>query len=437
MPSKVVQFEGDSILGSYLQLPALPKDLRGNLGREFFERFTQSRLAHAVDSAADDSDGLPSIPDTATGYAHFGFISRESFNTAVQDLVQQYPDTPIGGKGAAPMKRPSNVGTLAINGSSIYMGAPQFDASSPPHILDHDNGSEKALRARNNFSSNFSDSSHEPNEFMAQPNSSASTPAMITAPQSPKAGRRNGMISFAVDGPGGGRTEVRDFAQQSELTQISGSPPLPDCCVSPRSIVSDICIYANMDKRGANENLPGAPYSTLGPVPEFTLDKAKAPAAGMSAVPISNGAIGAGAPNAQGVTAIIEEVGSKGVGAPDLPQVPAAIEEVGTQKLNAPLDIAQVSYLGFPMDGTGQLLPPGTPRKSDGKRKTVLRGGQKAIRKGRGLLLKRQVLAVVVGRQLSGPTAQALKLISKGVPIDLSDLPGAVQTPVPVPGAPA
>jgi hypothetical protein len=157
----------------------------------------------------------------------------------------------------------------------------------------------------------------------------------------------------------------------------------------------------------------------------------------MSAVPISNGAIGAGAPNAQGVTVIIEEAGSKGVGASDLPQVPVAIEEVGIQKLNAPLDVAQVPDLGIPMDGTGQLLPPGTPSKRDGKRKTVLRGGQKAIRKGRGLLLKRPVLAVVVGRKLSGPTAQALKLISRGVPVDVGDLPGAVQAPAPVPGAPA
>lgn len=96
--SMVVHFEGESILGSYLQLPALPKDLGGDLGREFVERFTQSPLAHALDSAVDDSDDLPSIPDTATGYARFGFISRESFNTAVQDWFNNIQTTQLGVK---------------------------------------------------------------------------------------------------------------------------------------------------------------------------------------------------------------------------------------------------------------------------------------------------------------------------------------------------
>jgi hypothetical protein len=430
VPRKVVKFEGDSMLGSYLQLPALPKGLGGDFGREFVGGFVQSRLAQAVDSAADDSDELLSIPDTPTGYARFGFISRESFNTAVQDLVQQSPDTPIGGEIAAPMKRPSNVGTLAINGSRVYLDGPQFDVSSPPNILDLDSGMDQALRAR----SNFTDSFQEPNELKARASTGPSSPTMITAPQSPKVGGRNEMTSFSVDGPGGGGTDIRDFAQQP--AQMDGSPPLPDCCVSPRSVVSDICIYNDMDTSGAKENLREAP---LGPVPEFSLDKSYArETASMSGVPVSKGAIGARAANAQGVTVIVEDVGSKGPNGPSLPQALNTMGEVEFQESVPPLDLPQAPALGLPMDGTGQLLPPGTPlAKKDPKRKKVIRRGQKVIRKGRGFILKKPVLAVVVGRQLSGPTADALKLISKGVPVDASDLAGAVRPPAPVPEVPA
>ena len=91
------------------------------------------------------------------------------------------------------------------------------------------------------------------------------------------------------------------------------------------------------------------------------------------------------------------------------------------------------------MGVTGQLVPPARSPKSpkkDRKRGRALRGGQKAIRKGRSLILKRPVLAVVVGRQLSGPTAQALKLISKGVPLDVGDMPPVSRVPAPAPGVP-
>jgi hypothetical protein len=158
----------------------------------------------------------------------------------------------------------------------------------------------------------------------------------------------------------------------------------------------------------------------------------------MSAVPVSKGAIGARAANAQGVTVIVEDVGSKGPNGPSLPQALNAMGEVEFQESVPPLDLPQAPALGLPMDGTGQLLPPGTPlAKKDPKRKKVIRRGQKVIRKGRGFILKKPVLAVVVGRQLSGPTADALKLISKGAPVDASDLAGAVRPPAPVPEVPA
>ncbi|KAN0122480.1 hypothetical protein V8E51_000806 [Hyaloscypha variabilis] len=424
-PRKVVKFEGESILGSYLQLPALPKGLGGNFGPDLIERFAHSRLTLAVDSAADDSDGLPPIPDTPAGYARFGFISTESFNTAVKDLVQENPDTPIGGKAAAPMTRSFSLGTRAINGSSFYLDAPQSDVLLPQTTPEDEN--KAPLRAR----SNVTDSFHEASEIDFQQNASPSSPVMITAPQSPWASRRNGLTSFSVDGPGAGGSDVRDFAQQpSERTRC---PSLPDCCVSPRSLASDVCCY-NADASGAKENPRAAPYLALGPVPEFDLDKTNA--RDVAGIPVvSNGAIGAGGvPNAQGV--IIDEVGSKGPDALGLPQAPVGIGGVEIGGPNVPLNLPQAPEIGVPIDGTGQLLPPGTPPKQERKRKKIIRGVQKVIRKGRRATLRKPVLAVLVGRKLSGPTSNALKLISKDVPFDIGDLAGAVRPPAPVPGAP-
>jgi hypothetical protein len=427
---KVVEYEGNSVLDSYLQVPALPEGVGGFFGCDLLERFVQSRLAQAVDSAADDSDELLPIPDSPTSYARFGFVSRESFNTAVQDLVQPSPDTPIGGERAAPMKRSSKVGTLVIQGNSTYLDAPQFDVSSPPTILDLDGGMEQTLLARPNFTDSFQES----NEHKVGTSTCSPSPTMITAPQSPKLGRRGDMSSFSVDGAGGGGTDIRDFAQQP--LRIPGSPPLPDCCLSPRSVLSDVCIYNDMENSGAKENLRGA---SLGPIPVFGMDKPHAQeGTGMSAVPVSKRAISARAANAQGVTVLAEDVGWKGQNAPGLSQAPKAIEEIGIQNANAPLDLPESSVLGVPINVTGQLLPPGTPPANKGpKRKKVIRGGQKVIRKGRGLILKKPVLAVVVGRQLSGPTADALKLLSKGVPVDMGDLAGAVPPSAPLPGVPA
>ena len=425
---KVVKCEGDTLLGSCLQLPALPKGLGGDFGPDFVERFVQSRLALAVDSAADDSDELPPILDTPIGYARFGLISRESFNTAVQDLVQENPDNPIGGRAVSPMKKSFDIGTRVINSSSVYLDAPQFDVSSPPSISNNEN--DGPVRARRNFS----DSTQDHGEIEPQRDLSSSSPAMITAPQSPGPNRRNDLTSFSVDGPGMGGTDVRDFVQQP--SEKPGSPPLPDCCVSPRSLVSDVRIYNDTDASGAKENRRAAPYSDMGRVSEYDLEKKNngRGVAGMSVT--SNGAVGVGGvPNVEGV--IIEKVDSKGPNVPDLPEAAVGVEVVELERPQTPLNLRRGPALGVPMDGTGQLRPPETPPKQGGRRKMVIRGGQKVIRKGRGLILKKPVLTVVVGRQLSGPTANALRLISRGIPVDVGDLPGAVRPPAPVPGAPA
>jgi hypothetical protein len=415
VPSRLADFEGESALDSCLQLPTFPKRVGGDIGQELVEPFRPSGLGRAVDSAADDIEDLPPIPDTPSGYARFGFISRESFNTAVQDLVQQSPDTPIGGDGAALMKRSFNVGMLATNGSSTYLDTPQFEISSPPNVLEYD-GEKKALRTRSNFSDPFQES-YEPE---ARIHTGPSSPPMFTAPQSPKADRANIRTSFSLDGPGRGGMEIRDFAQQPDFPQVSDVPPLPDCCISPRSQVSDGYIFAssNPDARVAKENLRGVPISVVSPAP-VQMDQA------MSTVP----------PNAQGVSVIVEEVGSSGLDATTLLQAPVVSDEVKTQGPKAPnVNLPQVAPVGILTDATGKLQPPGTPPRRVPKRKRLIRLGQKVFRNGRRVILRKPVLTVVIGRQLAGPTSQALKLISKGEPLDLSDLPKA---PVPAPGIPA
>lgn len=105
---------------------------------------------------------------------------------------------------------------------------------------------------------------------------------------------------------------------------------------------------------------------------------------------------------------------------PDVPEAPA-VPEVP----NIP---------GVPLDATGDLTAPGTPVSKPKKRKRILRRGQKCMRKGRTLALSKPVLNVALGRQLGPPVADALKTISKGLPLDQPDLSGVTGTaPVPAP----
>jgi hypothetical protein len=429
--SKAVKLGEERTSSYYLHLPTLSEGLGGDVARELLNRPPISQLPCAVDSAADDSDDLPPIPDTPTGYARFGFISRESFNTAVRDLVQESPDTPIGGDEAAPMKRPFNAGTLAMNGSGICLDAPQIEISSPPHMLEDEDEKTRALLSRSNFSDPFQESC----ESNVRPQTSASSPTMITAPQSPRADRINNQTSISLDGPGGGGIDVRDFAQQP------GCPPLPDCCVSPRSLVSDGYVFAGpiTDTGSGKENLLGRPVLVMDPVPieieELGTDKRSAiETASLSAVPVQNKAMDTGTLSAAGVSDVVKVLGSRGPNAPALSQVPVNIEEVSIRGPNPPN--LQVPAVGIPTDVTGQLTPPGTPPKTASKGRRVIGKSQKVIRKGRRVILNRAALAVVLGRQLSRPTSQALKLISKGLPLDPSDLLGSA-TPAPAPRIPA
>jgi hypothetical protein len=97
-----------------------------------------------------------------------------------------------------------------------------------------------------------------------------------------------------------------------------------------------------------------------------------------------------------------------------------------TEPLPDPIDNGP---LPIPLDVTGELPIPETPL-------SVGPGGGKKARlwqKGRKLLLRKPVLVVVLGRQLAGPTKDALNLISSGVPVNPSDITGAASAPASVP----
>jgi hypothetical protein len=177
----------------------------------------------------------------------------------------------------------------------------------------------------------------------------------------------------------------------------------------------------------------------MDPVPieieELGTDKRSAiETASLSAVPVQNKAMDTGTLSAAGVSDVVKVLGSRGPNAPALSQVPVNIEEVSIRGPNPPN--LQVPAVGIPTDVTGQLTPPGTPPKTASKGRRVIGKSQKVIRKGRRVILNRAALAVVLGRQLSRPTSQALKLISKGLPLDPSDLLGSA-TPAPAPRIPA
>ena len=74
-------------------------------------------------------------------------------------------------------------------------------------------------------------------------------------------------------------------------------------------------------------------------------------------------------------------------------------------------DTTDIGPLPVPLDVTGELPIPGTPlplEPSGGKKPRLWH-------KGRKFLLRKPVLVLIVGRQLAGPTKEALKLISKEI----------------------
>jgi len=327
------------------------------------------------------------------------------------------------------------VGTIAVRRKD-YLDAPR--ATSPPR-------NKKPLKSRSNFSESSSGPSrkdesptlpHQPFANLDRPATphSDKSMAMFTAPDTPLFGRRNdfsNLSNMTLDGSPGSTAGVKDFAAVSEVTEGSDGDICPDC-----------------DLPAAGNDVEGSPGAlnlptTVATVPGSSASRAPIPGVSAPGTPPSSlpaARVSApGVPLSTGPPAAIPAPGVSLTDGPSLAGIPAVPEVGGGKDLNIPSSNL-AGGLAVPADITGKLDPPKTPPPSK-KRMALGKGkkkGQKVIRRGRHLLLRKPVLSLVIGRQLAGPTSTALKLVSKGTAVDPTALteaavPGAVPQPVPLP----
>lgn len=110
------------------------------------------------------------------------------------------------------------------------------------------------------------------------------------------------------------------------------------------------------------------------------------------------------------------------------PDIPYAREILALQMPQA------ASIPGVPTDVTGLAAIPDTPAPKLGKKARGKAIAHKVIRTSRRIVMRKRILAIPLGRQLSGPVADALKLISQGIPIPtIVDALGSASIPAPVP----
>jgi len=113
---------------------------------------SQSSTEHTT-GLASTSDNLP-IPNTALGIMQLQFSSQESFNTGVRDLVQENPDTPIGGGLASPLKQSFNVNALNID-IGCYECKSRLDPLTLATSSSRKDASKKPLELRTNHSEDY------------------------------------------------------------------------------------------------------------------------------------------------------------------------------------------------------------------------------------------------------------------------------------------
>jgi hypothetical protein len=248
------QVEEEGIFRAYANLPAPPEESGDDIGFDFNPHFPPSPIAYAVDSAGDNLRDLPNLPDSPLALSKFGLLSRESFDTAMRDLIQEEPDAPIGGHKAAPMKRSFNVGTLAIQGKSRdFLETPRIEISSPKRAECCEYGNTKPLKDRSNFSDPFHEvvmAEHQ-SPRPATPGSDSSV-KMVTAPASPRVDRlsnRSDHSDLSYDELGLEATDVRDFG-------LAPESPISPCSQVIASTISDAPMA---DADITSNNLDGSP----------------------------------------------------------------------------------------------------------------------------------------------------------------------------------
>ncbi|KAF8854934.1 hypothetical protein BDZ45DRAFT_22735 [Acephala macrosclerotiorum] len=450
--NKLTRAEEEVVFKAYGQLPTPPDGSGEEIGLDINPQLPSSPLAPDCSVCGPDiEDNLPPLPDSPKRLAKFGITSIESFNTSVRGLVQEEPDSPIGGYPAAPMVDQRSLDSIPPLDSGNLDGPrysdiqlqdlPRFEITSPPsgpccstaHVQER-----QPLTPRSRFSDPFA-LGLEKKQYVQRPIISADpldcsggddsgyTTAMVTARESPIRPDNTGM---SHDGP-----------RESYVENVDPRAPLPDCCMSPRSDTSvgeRVPIY---DLNGPPRAFRGSncekSYDVFEPC-EMTIGSKRD--AGRDSYVHGTGVIGEPLPVVAGGTLAsrkaeipttqVHFVGGTNDG-PGSAGLPATINGIAglpaAPKLpgNVVSGSAAPAVTGVPIDATGNLPAPTDPPRV-GKAKRVMNKGSRFMRKGRRVILRKPVLAVILGRQLAGPVKEAVKLISNGVDI-MPDVQGLTE----------
>ncbi|RDW74014.1 hypothetical protein BP5796_07456 [Coleophoma crateriformis] len=269
---------------------------------------------------------------------------------------------------------------------------------------------------------------------------SVSPCALYTAPQSPQ------MLTpsivprnFTFDGPDSNRPSIRDFAEPRKTSgglidflktlgpSISQDSPMkspvtaPDSCL-PRDSLDGVTAPKMPQSPPKDTPVPLQQIASIPAAPEIpsASELAKAPNMPMASKAVDvapdptvlHGPLAVPPAGSLGVPE--NSIAASRLPSPKVPEAPGAPE--------AP---------GIPLVTVPDLPPPSPGKQKQNMCKRLANKGKRVTRKGRGLLLRKHVLVFILGRQLAGPTAIALKQISKGLALaSASDTIGA---PVPVP----
>ncbi|KUJ22854.1 uncharacterized protein LY89DRAFT_714560 [Mollisia scopiformis] len=428
MSGCITRAEEEALYGPYARLPTPPDGSGEDIGLDINPHLPPEPLSIDCSVCSPDQeryDDLPPLPDSPLAIAKFGFISRESFDTSVRGLVQEEPDSPIGGYPAAPLKNRFAIGNIGTTAMLRRMAANLDGARSSniqPVGLDattrewscHDKTLDRYRLGRTRFSDPFANALTKDKQVRrgtdpldSGADDSGYTTVMVTAFETPVRGENTDMSHD------GARASATETNQENNGRQ----PRLPDCCISPTETEYTGSIEMYNTKGFAGDNVK----SYVSQMPFSTSRPGNVPVRGIGTGGIDRTDFAI--PGGVHAPTLDPGLPNSDIIPPEFPSVGIA----GTVPV----------VTGLPVDASGELPTPGTPKRV-GKRRRAANKGKRGIRKCRRLILRRPILVLIVGRQLAGPTSEALKLISSGVPIepDVHGLTEAAGVPAPPPPPP-
>jgi len=389
--------------------------------------FATSPITLALDAAADDLRFLPPLPDNPLDFARYETGTRYSFDTSVRPLIQSRPDSPIGGTAAAPMapKQSVNIGTAVIK----TMGKAEIGPSLElPPCCDSESDSNDA-KTKNHPAPPCCDDEEISKSLnnQSEPRSDTSESEAVESENRPP------LATKQASAPASGLSKKKKNIESKSSKQIESKPkqkkPRIKHTSKNRSDNAE-----NMQPTSSGESMVTAPKS-----PQIHPNDASSGGLipGVAVIDFAHSQQAARKPGTDSVSPtssnIIPEVRNQ---SPSQDSVAMPLKDLGSSNqmkaLRADRVIPNVpttdprATLSIPIDATGELPSPPIPgAKQNGKprrrtRYILLEKGKRTMRKGRKIVLRRPVLIIILGRQLAGPTSDALRLISDGVPIDPS-----------------